>query len=282
MKIAVTGAAGLFGRALVQVLGEGHEVVPLTRQDGDIADKGRMLEAINHAMPDVIVHAAAMPDIDECETNPEQAWKVNAEATRGLVEIASELSAELALISTDAVFDGKSTRPYVESDEVNPPSVYGRTKVAAEEHVRRLSKHWIFRVSVLFGPGKANFVNKAWCKAMGNEPYVVANDQLGSATYTIDAAKTILQVIVAKAYGTIHVCNQGECTRYELAKRAVELAGMSASNVVGKPMSEMSRVGPRLKYAVMEMRALQERGIALPRRWEDALLAYVGTLQAVR
>jgi dTDP-4-dehydrorhamnose reductase len=240
-----------------------------------------MREAISDVNPDVIVHAAAMPDIDECERNPEQAWKVNAEATRSLVGIAAEVGAGLAFISSDAVFDGKSTRPYVESDAVNPPSVYGRTKVAAEEHVRLLAKHWIFRVSVLFGPGKANFVNKVWCKAMGNEPYVVANDQLGSATYTIDAAQTMLQVITTGAYGTFHVCNQGACTRYELAKQAVELAGVNSSNVIGKPMSEMSRVGPRLKYAVMEMRALEELGIRLPRTWEEALRAYVGRLQAV-
>jgi dTDP-4-dehydrorhamnose reductase len=281
VRIAVTGAAGLFGRGLVQILSEKHEVTPLTRKDGDITDTATMRAIISRVSPDFVVHAAAMPDIDECEKNPEQAWKVNTEATRGLVEIAEESGVGLAFVSTDAVFDGKSTRPYVESDAVNPPSVYGRTKVAAEEQVRKLSRHWIFRVSVLFGPGKANFVNKAWCKAMGGEPYVVANDQLGSATYTIDAAKTMLQAIQAGAHGTYHVCNQGACTRYDLAKRAVELAGMNSSNVVGRPMSEMKRVGPRLKYAVMEMRALREQGIPLPPRWEDALIAYAGTLQRV-
>jgi dTDP-4-dehydrorhamnose reductase len=282
VKIAVTGAAGLFGRGLVQVLGEDHEVAALTRKAGDITDTAKMRRVISGVKPNLIVHTAAMPDIDDCEKNPEQAWKVNAEATRGLVEIAAELDAGFAFISSDAVFDGKSTRPYVESDAVNPPSVYGRTKVAAEEHVRKLTKHWIFRVSVLFGPGKANFVNKALCKAMGNEAYVAANDQLGSATYTIDAAQTMLQVITAEVYGTYHVCNQGECTRYDLAKLAVEFAGMNSSNVIGRPISEMNRVGPRLKYAVMEMRALQEKGIPPPRAWEDALRAYVGTLQPVR
>jgi len=281
VKIAVTGAAGLFGRGLVQVFGEGHQVSPLSRKEGDITDSATMREILRAIAPDVIVHSAAIPDIDECEKNPEQAWRVNAEATRGLTEIAKDLGAGLALISTDAVFDGTSRRPYKESDAVNTPSVYGRTKVAAEEHVRKLQNHWIFRVSALFGPGKANFVNKAWCKAMGGEPYVVASDQLGSATYTLDAAKTILEVIGAGVHRTYHVCNQGECTRYELAKRAVELAGLNSSNVIGKPMDEMKRVGPRLKYAVMDMQALREQGIALPRTWEDALRDYVGTLQPV-
>jgi dTDP-4-dehydrorhamnose reductase len=281
VKIAVTGAAGLFGRGLVEVFGEDHKVAPLTRKEGDITDAARMREVLSEIAPEMIVHSAAMPDIDECEKNAEQAWRVNAEATRGLVEIAKHIGAGFALISTDAVFDGTQTNPYVESDPVNPPSVYGRTKVAAEEHTRKMDKHWIFRVSALFGPGKANFVNKAWCKAMGSEAYVVASDQLGSATYTIDAAHAILKVIREGAHGTYHVCNQGECTRYELAKRAVELAGMNSSNVIGKPMSEMNRVGPRLKYSVMEMQALRKQGIALPRTWEDALRAYAATLKPV-
>jgi dTDP-4-dehydrorhamnose reductase len=279
LKIAVTGAAGLFGRGLVLVLGESEVVAPLTREQGDITDALQMRKLMNEIAPDVILHSAGIPDIDECEKHPDKAWKVNADATRALVEIAADLGAAFAFISSDAVFDGNSARPYVETDPVNPPSVYGRTKVAAEEHVRKLAKHWIFRVSVLFGPGKANFVNKAWCKAMGDEPYVVANDQLGSATYTLDAAQTILQVIRLGKPGTFHVCNQGACTRYELAKRAVELAGIDTKNVIGKPVSEMNRAGPRLRYSVMEMRALAGAGITLPRSWEDALRAYARTLQ---
>jgi dTDP-4-dehydrorhamnose reductase len=278
VKIAVTGAAGLLGKGLVQVFREQHETVALTRADADITDSKRMREVLQGIRPEVIVHPAGMPDVDECEKNPDLAFRVNAEATRSLVEIARELGARLAFISTDAVFDGKSRRPYVETDPVNPPSVYGRTKVAAEEAVRKYSRHCIFRVSVLFGPGKANFVNKGLCKARGKEPYVVASDQFGCATYTLDAARAMLRVFEAGANGTFHVCNQGECTRYELARRAVELAGLDASIVVGKPMAELGRPGPRLPYAVMEMRALREAGIELPRPWQPALDEYVKTL----
>jgi dTDP-4-dehydrorhamnose reductase len=280
VKIAVTGAAGLFGKGLVQVFREQHEVVPLTRQDGDITDGLRMRELLERTRPEVIVHPAAMPDVDECEKHPEQAFRVNAEATRQLVEIARGIGAGFAFISTDAVFDGKSRRPYVETDPVNPPSVYGRTKLAAEEMVRRYDRHCIFRVSVLFGPGKANFVNKGLCKAWDKEPYVVASDQLGSATYTLDAAHTMLRVFDAGLNGTFHLCNEGECTRYDLARKAVELAGLDASVVVGKLMGEMKRPGPRLTYAVMEMKALKEAGIERPRSWQGALEEYVKTLTA--
>jgi dTDP-4-dehydrorhamnose reductase len=280
MKIAITGAAGLLGRGLAHVFSEVDTVVGLTRANADITDAKAMRKVLLEASPELIVHTAAMPDIDECELHPEKAFQVNAEATKSLVEIAQEMGVPLAHISTDAVFEGKSARPYVESDPVNPISVYGRTKALAEEHVRTHAKHWIFRVSVLFGPGKVNFVNKGLCKAMGNEPYVVASDQLGSATYTIDAATTMLRVIASRKYGTYHVCNQGACTRYDLAKKAVELAGMDPASVVGKPMSEMKRPGPRLKYSVMEMLALKEAGIALPRAWEEAVQAYVEKMKA--
>jgi len=279
VKISVTGAAGLLGKGVTEIFRKQHEVFPLTRQEGDITDEAQMLSVLSKIKPELIVHAAAMPDIDDCEKNPEQAWRVNSEATKALVKIAQELGCGFAFISTDAVFDGKSTRPYVESDLVNPPSVYGHTKVAAEESVRRYSKHWIFRVSALFGPGKANFVNKGLCKAWGKEQYVVASDQLGSATYTLDAAETMLQAFASGAKGTFHLCNQGACTRYDLARRSVELAGLDPSIVVGRKMAEMNRPGPRLPYAVMEMRALPAAGIPLPRPWEAALESYVKTLE---
>jgi dTDP-4-dehydrorhamnose reductase len=282
VRVFVTGAAGLLGQALVGMFGARHTVIPHTRKEGDITDASQMRRRIDEAAPDVVIHAAAIRDIDECERNPELGWRVNAEAPKQLVEIAREVGAGFALISSDAVFDGNSERPYVETDAVDPRSVYGKTKVAAEEFSRQHDRHWVFRVSVMFGPGRENFVNKGLCKVMGKEPYVVATDQLATATYTVDAARTMLSVIEAGAHGTYHVCNQGRCTRYELARRAVEMAGMDASLVVGKTIAEMNRVGPRPKYAVMEMRALKEKGFAVPREWEEALRAYLETLKPVQ
>jgi dTDP-4-dehydrorhamnose reductase len=275
MKILVTGAAGLLGKGLVQVFAENHDVTGVTHQDADITNSAAMRELLARAKPDIVVHTAAIPDIDECELHPDKAFRVNADATRELAAATDDLGAAFAFISTDAVFDGKSERPYVETDPVNPPSVYGRTKVSAEEYVSEHQRHWIFRVSVLFGPGKANFVSKALSKAMDNERYVAASDQLGSALYTLDGARTMLKVFSSAPFGTYHLCNHGACTREELARKAIELAGLDPSVVIGRPMDEMSRPGPRLKRAVMEMRALSQAGIALPRRWEEAAKDYV-------
>jgi dTDP-4-dehydrorhamnose reductase len=277
LKIAITGAAGRFGHGLQMALEPKHAVFPVRHADVDTTkadDVVRVLAGIN---PDVVIHAAALPDIDYCETHPEETQKVNVEGTRNVMRAAAQFGAGLVHISTDAVFDGAKEAPYVERDPTNPISVYGRSKLAAEQVVKEYEKHWIFRVSVLFGPGKENFVSKAIQQVRAGMVHKVASDQLGSATYTLDAGEKILEVVEAKAYGLYHLCNSGPCTRLDLAKQAVADAGLDPELVQGMPTASMSRPGPRVKYAVMEMAALRDRGFEEPRRWEEALREYVKT-----
>ena len=146
---------------------------------------------------------------------------------------SEQIGAGLVHISTDAVFDGTKGAPYVEGDATNPISVYGRSKLAAEQVVKEYERHWIFRVSVLFGPGKENFVSKAIEQVRAGVVHKVASDQLGSATYTLDAGEKILELVDAKAYGLYHLCNSGPCTRMDLAKQAVADAGLDPELVQG-------------------------------------------------
>ncbi len=279
MKIAVTGAAGLFGFGLVQVFRESHETIPLTHADADITDAVRFRAVIQRLKPDVIVHPAGIPDLDISENDPALAQRVNVEGTRNVVEAAREAGAAVAYISSDAVFDGKKTTPYTEADATNPPTVYGRSKLGGEVVAKTLPAHWIFRVSVLFGPGKANFIEKGLKKLAAGGSYPVAIDQMGSATYTVDAAAKIMEVVEARRYGLYHLSNEGACSRYELAVKAAELAGLDPKGVIGKPDAEMGRRTPRLKYAVMAMDALKQAGFVPPRRWEEALAAYIRSLK---
>jgi dTDP-4-dehydrorhamnose reductase len=278
MKIAITGANGLFGHGLVQVMSAQHEIFAMTRATADLTDLDALRGALHAEKPDVVVHTAGLPDPDKCENEPDKAFAANVLATRNVVTVALELSCAVAHISTDAVFDGSATTPRTESDPVAPVSVYGKTKLLAEEAVKALDRHWIFRVSVLFGPGKENFVDKGLRFLREGNPLTVASDQLGSATNTVDAAGKILEVMASGHHGTFHLCNQGACTRLELARYAAELAHLPADNIIGKPLAEMKRKGPRPKYSVMEMKALRDAGVALPRHWKDALAEYVGTL----
>jgi len=277
MRIAITGAAGLFGHGLVAAFSTRHTVVPLTRADADITDGAAVRVLLGRIRPEVVVHPAGIPDLDIADADPARAHLVNVEGTRHVVESAGAVGAAVVYISTDAVFNGQSTQPYAESDPPDPITVYGRTKLAGETVTQALPQHWIFRVPVLFGPGKTNFVEKGLRKIAAGENYLVASDQLGCATYTVDAGYKIMEVVESRRYGLYHLANQGACARFELARRAVELAGLDANKVVGVPAARLGRRAPRLKYAVMEMAALKAAGFSLPRPWPEALADYLRT-----
>jgi dTDP-4-dehydrorhamnose reductase len=278
MRVAITGAAGLFGHGLVAAFSTRHEVVPLTRTDADITNAEAVLAVLERVRPDLVVHPAGIPDLDICEADPARGFLVNYQGTRNVVEAARRVGAGIAHISTDAVFDGKKLAPYLETDEPRPLTVYGQTKLQAEQAVKAWAKHWIFRVPVLFGPGKTNFVEKGLRKIASGGEYVVASDQLGCATHTVDAGMKIMEVVERGLCGLYHLSNQGSCSRFELARQAAQLAGLDPEKVVGVPDAMLRRRAPRLKCAVMEMGALRQAGFALPRPWQESLADYVRTV----
>ena len=278
MRVAITGAAGLFGQGLVAAFSMRHEVVPLTRADADITNAEAVLAVLDRVRPELVVHPAGIPDLDICEADPARGFLVNYEGTRNVVEAARRVGAGIAHISTDAVFDGKKLSPYLETDEPRPLTVYGKTKLQAEQAVKTWAKHWIFRVPVLFGPGKTNFVEKGLRKIVSGGEYVVGNDQWGCATHTVDAGMKIMEVVEKGPCGLYHLSNQGSCSRFELARLAAQLAGLDPEKVVGVPDAMLRRRTPRLKYAVMEMGALRQAGFALPRPWQESLADYVRTV----
>jgi dTDP-4-dehydrorhamnose reductase len=275
MRVAVTGSGGLLGQALVRVFSKRHTVFALTRAEVDIRDAERVRAVLTHVKPEIVIHPAGIPDLDICEADPEEAFRVNVHGTRNIADAAREVGAGVAYISTDAVFDGKKNSPYTESDPTTPPTVYGRSKLEGERVIAPWPAHWIFRVSVLFGPGKINFVERGLRKLAAGESYTVAIDQMGSATYTLDAAAKMMEVLEAGKFGLYHLSNDGACSRYELAVKAAELAGLDPRGIIGKPDAEMGRPTPRLKYAVMAMDGLKNAGFAPPRRWEEALAEYI-------
>lgn len=279
MKVAITGAAGLFGYALVQVFGERHNVFSLGRAEADITDGGEVRSCLGKILPEVVIHSAAIRDLDVAEANPAEAFRVNVHGTRNVVEAAQSLGASVAYISTDSVFDGQQQTPYVETDVAIPPTVYGRTKLRGEQITAHLPRYWIFRVSVLFGPGKINVVDKILEAVSQGKEYVAPSDQMGTATYTLDAARTIREVIESGRIGPYHVVNQGSVGRLELARRAAEIAGFDAAKVLGKPSAEMGRRAVRPRQSVMLMHALRQAGFRLPRPWTEALEAYIHSRQ---
>lgn len=275
LRIGITGANGLLGKGLGQILKKRHHLFLLTRSDADLTNIDQVMRALRSLNLDILIHTAAIADPDACEVHPKEALDINLGGTKNLLSAAKEFGFALALISSDAVFDGLTENPYVESDATRPLSIYGQTKVAAESEVRmRLRRHWIFRVSVLFGPGKVSFVDKCLTALEEGKTYVAASDQRGSATYTLDAAEKMLEVVEAERYGTYHLSNSGECSRLELFRHVASLAGLDATRVIGKTLAQMDRPAPRPRYNVMKMEALEKAGLLLPRNWKDAVRAY--------
>ena len=279
MKVAITGAAGLFGHGLVAAFSTRHEVFSLTRAEADITNAEAICAVLEHIRPHLVVHPAGIPDIDRCDADPANAFRVNDRGSVNVAGAARRLGAGLVHISTVAVFDGKKTTPYLEGDPTGPITIYGQTKLQAEQAVKTLERYWIFRVPVLFGPGKTNFVEKGLRKLAAGEQYKVASDQMGSTIHTVDAGLKIMEVAESGPCGLYHLANQGACTRLELARMAAEVAGLDPVNVIGVPDALMQRRAPRLKYSVLDMGALRRGGFSLPRDWHESLADYVRTLK---
>lgn len=183
MKILVTGANGQLGRALQKVLiNEEIELLLTDTKEMDITDANSVKKVFNKFEPEIVINCAAFTNVDKCETEEELAFKINAEGPRNLVKMCLEYDACLVHISTDYVFDGEKSEPYDEEDIPNPQSVYGKSKLLAEQIIlENMSKYFIIRTAWMFGDGE-NFVRKVVQNAKNKNEVTVVDDQFGSPT----------------------------------------------------------------------------------------------------
>lgn len=276
MRVLVTGAQGQLGTDMVLCL-ERHpthyQVYGYGRIDLDITNVPQVAKIFELVKPDVVIHTAAYTQVDQAETNRDLAYAINALGTRNLVVEAEKVGAKFVYISTDYVFDGQNRHgvPYIESDSINPLSVYGQSKRAGEEFVLALSsKYFIVRTSWVYGKHGANFV-KTMLK-LGNEgkSLKVVDDQFGSPTYTVDLANFLKQLIDSEHYGIYHATNSGSCSWYELAKEIFYLTDM---NVELSPCTtaDFPRPAPRPAYSVLEHQAIRAKGFKDLRPWREGL-----------
>ncbi len=281
VRIAVIGATGQLGTDLCQKL-KSKEVVPLTHSDIEVTDINSVERTFQKYRVDVIINTAAFHKVDECEENPEKAFKVNALGARNVAVIAQKIGAKLVYISTDYVFGGERGRniPYNEFDTPSPLNVYGRSKLVGENFVKEFClKHFIIRTSGLFGVAGAsgkggNFVETIIKLAREKSELKVVNDQIFSPTYTKDLAEKILQLINTEYYGIFHITNKGFCSWYEFAKEIFEFTD---TKVNLKPVSsdEFPMIAKRPKYSVLENKHLKEIGLDKMSHWQDALKKYL-------
>lgn len=276
-RVLLTGAGGQLGLDLVeQFTAPRIELRAVTRRQLDIADRDQVLGAVGSLRPHLIVNAAAFNKVDACESDPGPAFAVNALGPRHLAEASRRFGAHLVHVSTDYVFDGTSDRPYREWDPTCPTSVYGASKAAGEREAG--PEATVVRTSWLHGRG-ANFLRTILRLAVERDHLDVVSDQHGSPTFTADLAPVVRRLAIDRRPGIFHVTNQGHTTWFELARRAVEAAGLDPTKIRPISTSDYGAPAPRPAFSVLDNAVLRAEGLPLLPSWEDGLRRFLAAPQ---
>lgn len=272
MRIMITGATGLLGQDVMRVLTEQkHQCLGVSSADFDLRDSEAVRRAILAFQPEAIVHCAAYTAVDRAESEPGVCIAVNGLGTLNIARAAAAVRARLLYISTDYVFDGSGDAPWDPDARPRPLNVYGLSKLQGEEAVRGVtSRHFILRVSWLFGQGGGSFVRTIRQLGQEKTQISVVDDQIGSPTYTADLAQLIARMIVTDRYGTYHAANEGFCSFADFARMILRATG-SHCRVLPVTTAEYGSVARRPLNSRMSRRTLDENGFPRLPSWEDAL-----------
>ncbi|MEE3433902.1 MAG: dTDP-4-dehydrorhamnose reductase [Lachnospiraceae bacterium] len=284
-KILLTGCNGQLGRAIQKEYGDTVEFLRTDFIDAegitrlDISDIDQVMNFARAEKPDAIINCAAFTNVDGCETNEDAAFKANAIGPRNLAIASRETGAKLIHVSTDYVFEGNGTRPYVETDTPNPVSAYGRTKLAGEQFVRDFAdRYFILRTAWLYGDGK-NFVKTMLGAAQSRDEVSVVCDQKGSPTSAVELAKMIHFLEPTENYGIFHATCEGDTNWAEFTEEIYRKAGLS-TKVNHLTSEEYAAMNPaaanRPKYSILENRMLKlTTDKFMMADWHDALDYYL-------
>jgi len=278
MRIVITGAAGMLGHDVAAAVRQaGHEPITLARAELDIVDRDAVDAAVATAAPDVVVNCAAQTDVDRAQEQPRQALEINGAGAGNVARAAAAAGAWTIHVSSDYVFDGTKTEPYVESDPVDPRSVYGRSKLEGERAVARAApgRHTIVRSAWLFGAAGPCFPQTIRRLAGERDQLRVVADQVGCPTFTGHLAAALVALagrVGAAPTGVLHVAGGGQCSWFELAQEVVRATG-GRCEVVPVTTAEFTRPAPRPAYSVLR----SERGADAPQLpdWRQGLAEYL-------
>jgi len=274
MKILLIGADGQLGSELRKVFDAG--VTPLTHKDIEISDPAQTELVIKAAAPDAVINTAAYHNLQDCEKDPETAFKVNVLGARNLAQACRRAGARLVHVSTDYVFDGRKAAPYTEGDIPRPLNVYGVSKAAGEFFVPVAGRYLVIRASSLFGVrgcraiGGKNFVKTMLLAAKTKPALDVSANVVSSPTYARDAARKIKELLEEDApSGIYHVANSGACSWYDFALEIFRQAGL-AVEVRPRVETEEAEGIKRPLYT-----PLASVKVAPLRHWKEALREYL-------
>lgn len=268
----------MLGAALLPLL-KHYDILGIDRDNCDITDKSSLAKTTGSLKFDVVVHCAAYTEVDKAEEDAENAFLINEEGTRNIIEAANCKECLFIYMSTDYVFDGNKKTAYTEEDIVNPLGIYGRSKLAGEKLAAKLNKHIIIRTSWLFGPNGKNFISTIARLAKEKETIEVVSDQTGSPTYTLDLAKAISDIINTHftkdiAPGIYNITNTGFCSWAELASYVIKESGLK-TQVVEIKSEQLKRKAVRPKNSMLLKEKFKTlNGYYLP-NWPEAVKHYL-------
>ena len=278
MKVLVTGAGGLVGRAVTEHCAAlGDEVFSFDHRSLDISDASSLRTTFTETKPDVVINCAAWTDVDGCESDSEHAERANALGPELLATSCRETNALLIAISTDYVFDGEKQGFYTQRDQPNPISIYGQSKLEGE---RRAQAAWartiIVRSGYIFGMGGKNFLSTLLGRAARHEPLKAISDMVGTPTYAPDLARRMRELAMLDLPGIFHVVNAGDGASFEsFARTALEIGGLTSVPLETVSLADLHRPAPRPRNS--RMRCLWSEAlnlVPLP-LWTDALHTFV-------
>jgi len=282
MKIAIVGANGRLGAALVREYQRDYEVTSYDRRQLDLSQLDRVRSALAGTKCELLINCAALTNVDYCESHREEAFVVNAEAPRLLAQIANEKSAKLIHFSTDYVFDGKKTAPYTEEDKAIPLGVYGESKLDGERRALDVSsQHLVVRLSWVFGPDKPSFIDQIIQRARENESVTAVADKVSAPTYTIDVASWLRLAVDKNLNGTLHLANNGGCSWQEWAQYAIDVCRslglpLKAQRAGAVSLADMKNfVARRPVHTVLSTAKFTALTGVQPRHWREAVAEYI-------
>jgi dTDP-4-dehydrorhamnose reductase len=274
MRILLTGHKGQLGRTLLPML-TSHDVLGLDLPEHDITDRAALLALTRDFRPDLILHPAALTNVDGCARDPALAYRVNGMGTQNVALAAAEADAEMLYVSTNEVFDGRATEPYHEWAATNPINAYGRSKLAGEWYTQHLlTRFYIVRTVWLYAAGGRNFPHRIIELADERGSLNVVTDEVGNPTYVVDMARALVGLLETHAYGIYHLVNEGIVSRFEFAQEILHLSGRAHIPLAPITSADYPRASTPPLYAPLANNTAAALGIRL-RPWQEALAEFL-------
>ena len=282
MKIVILGTGGRLGAALLREYRDKFEVTGFDRTQLDLSDMNGVREKLQETGFDALINAAGFTKVDLCETQPDRAFLINAEAPRVLAEICGEMGSRLIHFSTDYVFDGEKREPYTEGDQATPISIYGESKLAGEKNVLAAQdRNLVVRVSWVFGPDRPSFIDAMIKGALESERVDAIADKFSAPTYTRDIAEMLPQFFERGVDGILHFSNAGQCSWQEYAQWALDSCRNAGLPLrvrtvgAGKLENMTNWIARRPVYSVLSTAKYTKLTGISPRTWREAVSDYI-------